>query len=115
MQLPNCKNAEVPREKITDYLLVPGHPDAEGKAPFFLACGFHSEEWKVLADALRRHAARFPVAQTKEIPFGIIYTVEGPLDTLPDGTPTTRPVRSAWIIENEEDFPRLVSAYPIGD
>jgi hypothetical protein len=50
-----------------------------------------------------------------EIPFGIIYVLEGPLDTPPDGTPTTRPVRSAWIIENDKDFPRLVSAYPIGD
>jgi hypothetical protein len=114
VQLPNCKDARVPKEKITDYLLVPEHPDAERKAPFFLSCGFRSDGWEVFADALKRHAARFPVAQIKEIPFGIIYTVEGLLDTPPDGTPTTRPVRSAWIVENEKNVPRLVSAYPIG-
>lgn len=45
MQLPNRESARVPKEKITDYLLAGSHPDAEGKAPFFLACGFHSEEW----------------------------------------------------------------------
>lgn len=115
MQLPNRERARVPKEKITDYLLVPEHPDAEGKGPFFLACGFRSEEWELFADALKRHAAHFPVAKTKEIPFGIIYVLEGLLDTPPDGTPTTRPVRSVWIIENDKDFPRLVSAYPIGD
>lgn len=112
MQLPNRENARVPKGKITGYLLVPSHPDAQGKAPFFLSCGFRPDEWEVFAVALKRHAAAYPVAQTKEIPFGIIYTVEGPLRA-PDGTPTTRPVRSAWIIENEKDFPRLVSAYPI--
>lgn len=112
MQLPRCENARVPKEKITDYLLVPEHPDAEGKAPFFLACGFRATEWNVFADALNDHAAAHPVAQTKEIPFGTIYTVEGLLRT-PDGTPTTRLVRSAWIIEDENSPPRLVSAYPI--
>lgn len=33
------------------------------------------------------------------------------LETPPDGRPTTRPVRSAWVIEGEEDVPRLVSAH----
>jgi len=33
------------------------------------------------------------------------------LETPPDGRPTTRPVRSAWVIESEADAPRLVSAY----
>lgn len=112
MQLPNAEAAHVPKEKITEYLLNPAHQDAQAKAPFFLACGFQPEEWELFAQVLTRHAAAFEVAQTKQLPYGMIYTVEGPLPAVA-GTLTTRPVRSVWIIEEGKNFPRLVSAYPI--
>lgn len=40
MNLPNAERAIVEREKITDYLLDPAHPDNGGKAPFFEHLGF---------------------------------------------------------------------------
>ena len=52
MNLPKADAVEIAKEKITDYLLNPLHPDGAGKAIFFLAQGFRPEAWQVLADAL---------------------------------------------------------------
>jgi hypothetical protein len=112
MQLPNCNEAHVPREKITAYLLLPGHEDASGKAAFFRACGFRLEEWGTLAGRLRNHAAMHSVSTgPRRDAYGNVYTVDGPLRT-PTGEETDLPVRSVWIIEHGKDFPRLVTAYP---
>ena len=43
MKLPHANQAAVGREKITDYLLNPAHPDNGGKADFFKQLGFHRE------------------------------------------------------------------------
>src|SRR6266511_1958264 len=56
MKVPNERAALVEREKITEYLLNPAHPDNGGKAPFFLALGFSREDWPVLVAALRKLA-----------------------------------------------------------
>ena len=40
MRLPNADLAVVDREKITQYLLNPKHPDNGGKAVFFVALKF---------------------------------------------------------------------------
>jgi len=56
MKLPNCELATVPEEKITRYLLNPAHPAGGSKAVFFLRFGFKIEEWRLLAEALLRHA-----------------------------------------------------------
>ena len=112
MQLPDAERARVPKEKITAYLLVPGHEDASGKAEFFRACGFRLEAWETLARRLRDHAAAHPVSEgPMRDAYGDIYTVEGSLRTLA-GEQTDLPVRSVWIIEHGKDFPRLVTAYP---
>ena len=44
MRLPNASLALVAREKVTDYLLNPAHPDSGGKAEFFHSLGFWPEE-----------------------------------------------------------------------
>jgi hypothetical protein len=51
MKLPNALSALGEREKITEYLLNPAHPDNGGKAPFFTALGFERENWGLFADA----------------------------------------------------------------
>jgi hypothetical protein len=57
LNLPNAHLAIVDRQKITEYLLNPAHPDNGGKAKFFLRLGFTAEQWQVFAEALRRLAA----------------------------------------------------------
>lgn len=110
MKLPNCEQATVPREKLTEYLLSPDHPDGRDKAAFFSRVGFSIAAWQILAEALLRHAAVHEVARIADNEFGKRYVVEGPLDA-PDGR--TPLVRSVWFVAFGNELPRLVSAYPL--
>jgi hypothetical protein len=108
--LPNVENAEIAREKLTDYLLSLTHRDGRGKAVFFRAFGFSPDDWETLAEALRRHAAQNAVIKMEETPFGTRYVVEGPIHA-PDGR--TPNVRLVWFMGKDETNPRLATAYPL--
>jgi len=110
MRLPNADQAEVPREKITDYLLAQAHRSGRAKAIFFLRVGFEIEKWAEIAAALQQHAIRNDVAGTIENRFGTRFRVEGPLLT-PKGQSVH--VRTIWFIESGTHIPRLVTAYPL--
>ena len=109
MKLPHGENARVGREKITDYLLSPSHPDGAGKAGFFGGYGFRAEEWEVLAQALRYHGQTHAVAKVIDSNFGSRYSIDGILET-PDGRHPV--VRTVWILNKGSPEPRLVTAYP---
>jgi len=109
MRLPKADAVEISREKITEYLLNPLHPDGAGKAQFFIALGFTVEEYLVLADALRQLAADFPVVKSTQSRYGIKYVVDGELQTPIGKTPT---LRTVWIIDDGAETPRLITAYP---
>jgi hypothetical protein len=108
--LPQADQVHVPKEKITLYLLNPGHRSGQSKARFFISQGFRLASWKELAQALREHARTHPVAKVIERPHGTNYVIEGELNT-PSGK---RPhVRSVWAVMEKNKPPRLVTAYPI--
>lgn len=107
--LPNVEKAIIPRDKIENYLLDPGHPVGGGKAKCFLHVGFRRESWQVLSDALRAHAKQNPAAQSTSDADGIVYLGEGPLQT-PSGRKPR--VRSVWLLETGNLAPRFISAYP---
>jgi hypothetical protein len=109
LNLPNAHLAIVDREKITEYLLNPAHPDNGGKAKFFLGLGFTAEQWQVFAEALRTLADSFPIIELMESPHGIKYIVVGRFDTPSGKSPS---VRTVWIVDTGNDKPRLVTAYP---
>ena len=110
MRLPNHTNALVPQDKITGYLLSTTHRDGRHKAAFFTRYGFSASRWEVLADELRRHAADNEVVKAEKTPFGIRYTVEGPLST-PGGEQVK--IRVVWFVEHSDTVPHLVTAYPL--
>ena len=111
MKLPNAHLAIVEREKITEYLLNPGHRFGASKARFFTGFGFHLDDWETLARALSEHAQRHEVSAERDTGFGPRYEVNGPL-----ATPTGRDplVRTVWQLDDGEVAPRLITAYPIG-
>jgi len=109
MNLPNATSVHVAKEKITDYLLNPRHPDGAAKAAFFAALGFKAEAWEVLAEALRELAVRIPVGNKTKSPHGTKYIIDGALKTPCGKTPV---VRTIWIIDQGAETPRLVTAYP---
>jgi hypothetical protein len=60
LNLPNALLAIVDREKITDYLLNPAHPDNGGKAKIFLGLGFTAEQWQAFAESSADPCRLFP-------------------------------------------------------
>ncbi len=109
MKLPNWENAVVDREKITDYLLNPAHPDNGGKASFFLSHGFRPDDWQTLAIAFRRLAEAVEVYKTVASVHGQKYIVDGPVEAPGGKTPK---LRTVWIVDSGQTIPRLVTAYP---
>ena len=109
MNLPRADAVEIAKEKITEYLLNPQHPDGASKAAFFTALGFTIEKWQEMADALRLLARGCPVAKTSATVHGTKYVVDGPLPTPVRKSPV---VRTVWIVDLGADTPRLVTAYP---
>lgn len=111
MKLPNHESAVVAVPKIVSYLLNLASDNGRAKARFFLAFGFTIEAWEVMAEALKQHARDHEVTRLEErSPFGVHYIVEGALRT-PDGRNPS--VRVVWVIDEGNDAPRLVSAYPL--
>ena len=109
MKLPNADQTQVDREKITGYLLSDTHPDGSSKAAFFKRFGFRTEEWEILAGALRKHGVNHAVVKTVESAHGVRYTVEGAIET-PDGRNPR--IRTVWVVEKDSARPRLITAYP---
>ena len=109
MKLPHAESAVVEREKITEYLLNPTHPDNGGKAAFFLSFGFRREDWPSLATAFRRLAESVEVRSSVDSPHGQKYIIDGSIETPGGKTPL---VRTVWIVDAGQDTPRLVTAYP---
>lgn len=93
------------------YLLDLTSENGRAKARFFLSFGFTIEAWQIMAQTLKDHAGDHEVTRVEERPpFGTHYVIEGALTT-PDGRNPA--VRVVWIIDEGDDVPRLVSAYPL--
>jgi len=109
MNLPNADQAQVDRKKITEYLLCTSHPDGSNKAIFFSQFGFTLENWKILAESLRKHGATYNVTKVVESEYGTRYSVDGLLETPDSRNPS---IRTVWIIEKQSTIPRLITAHP---
>jgi hypothetical protein len=109
-KLPNIQAAHIPQKKIVGYLLSETHDSGRAKANFFTRLGFTAAAWETFAHALRSHASQHEIAKIESSPFGKRYVIEGPLPTPSGRVPQ---VRVVWFIDNEEEVPRFVTAYPL--
>ena len=109
MKLPNAAQALVEREKITEYLLSATHPSGRSKARFFRRFGFSTDSWDELADSLRLQAILNDVAEVEDTEYGLRYNVDGIIEA-PDGRSPL--VRTVWQFDSDNDYPRLVTAFP---
>lgn len=110
MKLPYRENATVAFAKVTHYLLNETHEDGKSKAAFFLHFGFSVARWETLRDALLAHASECDVASVLNTSRGKHYAVEGALIT-PSGRKPR--VRTVWMIEDNSESPRFITAYPL--
>ncbi|PYS64145.1 MAG: hypothetical protein DMF74_07890 [Acidobacteria bacterium] len=109
-KLPNAERAVVDIRKLRDYSLNPEHNEGKHKARVFKAAlGFTRIDAQKLCemviDAARTEEARLG----KRTPHGQIYVV----DFTTPGSHGNVIIRTAWIVEVDTDFPRLVSCYVI--
>jgi hypothetical protein len=109
MNLPNGENAQIPIEKIANYLLNTEHPQNKGKAFFYLKIGFDQDTPETLKDAILKIAKTGIVQNTETNPEGVKYEVLGDLEA-PNGK--NYPLKTIWIQENNKEYSRLVTAYP---
>ncbi len=107
-KLPNAEHAVVDLRKIRDYLLDPTHDRGKHKARVFraaLGIGRDDAEW--LRQQLFKAAASNEAILTGRYVFGSRYQ----LDFTLVGLDRDVTVRSAWIILQEETFPRFTGCY----
>ena len=109
MKMPNCGQAFVPEEKITEYLLSETHETGKHKADFFARFGFSLDHIEVFRDALIRHALERDVEKTVSGHYGNKYELRCQLQTPDNRNPC---VVSVWIMEKGYEGPRLVTVYP---
>ena len=110
MKLPSGDHAIVDDAKLVEYCLSPVHPRGKHKAKLFASLlGLSAAQAGVLKSALLAAARDEEAVERGYNGYGRQYSVEFDC-TGPGGTVK---LLSAWIILDGEDFPRLVTCYPV--
>jgi hypothetical protein len=110
VKLPHHQNAVASEPKLLGYFLSSSHAYGRHKAAFFTRFGFSADAWETLAQALLDHASRNEVVWTTDSLFGERHIIDGDLSAPNSRKPR---IRAIWFIENGEDVPYLVTAYPL--
>lgn len=108
-ELPNRALAVVPEEKLTEYLLNELHPEGGPEAKFLKRFGYDLSTRDELERALLKLANAGEVSLVKRTIFCTKFVIKGRLDT-PNGRNPS--VETVWKIDNGEESPKLVTAYP---
>lgn len=108
MPIPDAERAVASREKIQGYLLNHEHPEGGSKAVWFENLGYSQSNWQILAKNLLEIAKTCEHFDTEQSAYGVKYKAAG-IISLADHRPAR--VLTVWIVE-EDDPPRLVTAYP---
>ncbi len=110
-KLPNAERAVADIEKLRDYSLNPEHDEGKHKARVFQsALGFTQTDAAILREMVLKAARTEEAMRGNLIAHGQMYVV----DFIAPGVRGPVPIRTAWIVETETDFPRLVTCYVKG-
>ena len=112
MKLPNADRAVVDIEKLRDYSLNPNHPKGKHKARVFLsALGFKADDAERLRQLILEAILIREATIQPPISYGQRFRVDFHVKAEQGFVVTLKTIRSAWIIRNDEDFPRLTSCF----
>ena len=114
MRLPNAENALIDTAKLRDHCLNPNHSKGKHKARRFREkLGLTAADDEELRRAILEAILRSEAVEQVPTPFGRRFTVdfEASRSEGEGFIISTALVRTAWIIRNGEDFPRLTSCY----
>ena len=106
MKLPNRKNANIKREKLTDYLLSRTHKDGKSKAKFFRGIGFNETNIDDFEKALLKIGKSNKVKEVdkRKSKYVIKYIIYGLIDA-PNGKQYK--VKTVWAINVSSKKPHL--------
>ena len=110
MRVPNADRAFIDISKLRDYVLNPTHRVGGHKARLFASLlGMTTKDTAALQTILLN------VIRTEEATLGEVdeYGQRYVIDFVFIWQERRATVRSAWIIRPDEDFPRLVTCYPL--
>src|SRR5205814_8935309 len=113
MKLPNAGNAVVDIEKLRDYCLNPHHEEGKHKARRFREkLGVMASDAERLRQVILDAILKMDATEQKPTEYGRRFTVDFEL-SWPEGKfiMSKALVRTAWIIRNNEDFPRLTTCF----
>jgi hypothetical protein len=113
MKLPNAENALVDIAKLRDYCLNANHPEGKHKARVFQAkLGLGKNDAERLRQAILEAILKADAIEQRPTLYGRRFIVDFEV-SLPEGKfiLSTALVRTAWIIRNDEDFPRLTTCF----
>jgi hypothetical protein len=106
--LPNADRAIVPLEKLRDYSLSPVNAEGTHKARVFAAAlGLRQGDAEWLQRAIFESVAQAPCRPGPSSQYGAKYVV----DVVLSRAGKEARVRTAWLVPNGQEVPRLVSAY----
>ena len=120
MRLPNAENALVDIAKLRDYSLNPNHPEGKHKARAFeRKVGINRTHAERLRQAILEAILTHDAIEQTGTPYGRrfivefeVSTIEGEEGLISEGILVSKAlVRTAWIIRNDEDFPRLTTCF----
>ncbi len=112
MKLPNADRAVIDIEKLRDYSLNPNHPEGKHKARVFLAAlGFTADDAERLRKILLEAITTIEATAQQPTPYGQRFVVDFQVTEFDKFVVSFATIRSAWIIRNDEDFPRLTSCF----
>ncbi len=106
--LPNIDKAIIPPEKLRDYLLSPSHPVGKFKAAYFRTLGYTSDNWERLEADIRIILDNEATAK-EHTKYGQKFEVRGYISSPSDRTVL---LVTAWMLLNDENIPRFITAYP---
>ncbi len=114
MKLPNAENAIVDIAKLRDYCLNPSHPEGKHKARVFLEkLGMGRNDAERLRQQILEEILTAEATEEKPTVYGRRFFVDFAIrvDERFELVLSLVTIRSAWIIRNEEDFPRLTTCF----
>lgn len=105
--LPNSHLAFIEDRKLLEYILNETHPAGKHKAILFRnILGITLVNYNELKEKILINVKKYPAQKGRHDKYGTRYIVDFPWDDKEDIL-----IRTAWIIREDEDFPRFITVF----
>ena len=107
--LPNYQDAKIPDDKMTEYALNKDHPTGKHKAiAFEKALGYNADNKHLLLSQVYQGLEKYRAIEHAQTQYGRPFEVSM---MVLGANGRYAKVKTAWIIDNGAEYPRLVSIY----